>query len=214
MLTIEQAQAYYQAADPTHDFNHVLRVVKMAEYLARLEGADVEVVRAAALLHDIARPADANHTKSLTMSAEADKNHAGMAARQARHILAGEAPDFVEAVVHAIEAHRFRGNIEPCTLEAQILFDADKLDAIGAIGVARAFAYAGAQGWPLWGSFSEDSRPGESDGPHTPLHEFHVKLKHIKDRLYTASGRRIAEARHAFMVAFYQEMAAEVEGTR
>jgi uncharacterized protein len=67
---------------------------------------------------------------------------------------------------------------------------------------------------PLWGEVSEDYRPGESDEQHTANHEFHVKLGRIKDRLYTASGRRIAEARHKVMVTFFEEMAAEVRGER
>jgi uncharacterized protein len=214
MITIEQAQALYKDTDPVHDFAHVLRVLKMAEHLAEMEGANVDVVRAAALLHDIARPADDNFKSRFVMSVEPEEDHAMLAAQEARRILADEPSEFVEAVAHAIEAHRFRNEVEPRALEARVLFDADKLDAIGAIGVARAFAFAGAHGMPLWGPLSEDYRPGESAETHTPLHEFHVKLKRIRDRLFTDTGRRIAEARHAFMIAFYEEMAAEVEGER
>lgn len=209
-ITVEQAREYYRDVDPTHDFNHVLRVAGMAERLARLEGADLEVVRTAALLHDISRMDDS----ALSMQADPETDHALRAARAVRQILAAEPPEFVDAVAHAIESHRFRNHVEPQTLEARVLFDADKLDSIGAIGVARAFAYAGTLGNPLWGDVPEGYSPQAREKTHTPRHEFEMKLKQLKDRLYTASGRKLAEERHAFMVEFFEEMAAEVRGER
>ena len=80
--------------------------------------------------------------------------------------------------------------------------------------MARAFGYAGLRGLPLWGDVSEDYEPGRSEEAHTPHHEFHFKLKRIKDRLYTESGRRLADERHRFMEAFFKQMAAEVRGER
>lgn len=207
-ITVEQAREYYRQTDPTHDFSHVLRVTAMAERLARQEGADADIVRTAALLHDISRLDDS----ALTLQAAPETDHALLAARAVRHILAGDPPQFVEAVAHAVEAHRFRNAIEPRTLEAKVLFDADKLDSIGAIGVARAFAYAGTLGNPLWGDVPEDYSPQAHDKTHTPRHEFEMKLRHLKERLYTASGRQIAEGRHAFMLAFFERMAAEIQG--
>jgi uncharacterized protein len=207
-ISVEQARQYYREADPAHDFSHVLRVTHMAELLARREGADVEVVRVAALLHDISRLDDT----TLAMQANPDTDHALLAARAVRHILGDEPPAFVDAVAHAIEAHRFRNEVEPETLEARVLFDADKLDSIGAVGVARVFAYAGTLGNPLWGDVPQGYAPQERDKTHTPRHEFEMKLRHLKDRLYTASGREIAEGRHAFMLAFFEQMAAEVQG--
>lgn len=208
MITLEEARALYTDADPIHGFAHVLRVLVLAEKLAELEGADSRIVRTAALLHDMSRLED----QGLALSADEETDHAILAAREARRLLAGEDPVFVEGVAHAIEAHRFRNGIEPQTIEAKVLFDADKLDAIGAVGIARAFAYGGVLGQPLWGRVPENYQPGEGDEQHTAHHEFHVKLKHIKDRLYTVSGRRLAEERHRFMEAFFERMAAEVEG--
>lgn len=214
-ITIEQARALYADDDPVHDFAHVLRVLHMAEYLARQEGADLEIVRTAALLHDIARSTDDNIDGGFALAVAAETDHAVLAAQEAGRLLEGKPPDFVSAVMHAIEAHRFRNDVEPRTLEAKCLFDADKLDAIGAIGVARIFAYAGGHGLPLWGEFAEDYRPGAgAERTHTPLHEYHIKLKHIKDRLYTETGRRLAEGRHRFMTAFMEQMAEEIEGRR
>jgi uncharacterized protein len=213
VLTIEQARALYPSTDPVHDFNHVLRVLAMAERLAQMEGADLTIVRAAVLLHDISRVSDDNHNTGYAMNVPAHADHAISASEQAREILADQPPEVVEAVIHAIQAHRFRNDIEPQTLEAQIVFDADKLDAIGAIGIARAFAFAGEHSNPLWASVRSDYHP-DGDEPHTPVHEFEVKLKHIRDRLYTASARQLADARHAFMVAFFDQLHAEVGGSR
>lgn len=210
MISIEQARMYYPVGDPAHDFTHVERVLTMAERLAREEGADLAVVRTAALLHDIAR---GDEEEGMGLVAEAETDHALLAARRARSLLAGADLPFVEAVVHAIEAHRYRNGIEPRTIEARVLFDADKLDAIGAVGVARAFAYGGVLGQPLWGDVSPEYVPGGEE-LHTAHHEFHVKLKHIQHRLYTATGRRLAAERHRFMEAFFAQMAAEARGDR
>jgi len=116
-------------------------------------------------------------------------------------------------VAHAIAAHRFRGGPAPHTLEAKVLHDADKLDAIGAIGVARAFAFGGYEGQRLWA----DVPPGYAESQanrheHTPVHEFQIKLSRIKDLLLTQSARKLAEERHAFMVAFFEQLDREVRG--
>jgi uncharacterized protein len=198
MLTIHQARALYVAAgDSSHDFDHVLRVYHLAERIGQAEGADMAVVRTATLLHDIARP---------DQDAGRVSDHALEGGRRARGLLAGQPPHFIEAVAHAIEAHRFRVDRPPQTLEAQVLYDADKLDAIGAVGIARAFAYGAHRGQRLWA----DSQAAE----HTAAREFVVKLSRVKDRLFTPAARAIAEERHAFMVRFFERMAAEVAGEK
>ena len=207
-LTLDEVAVLYGKADSVHDFDHILRVLALAERLARMENADPEIVRTAALLHDWGR---AEERKT-------GRNHAEIAAERARDFLRarGAEPDFVEAVVHAIAAHRFRRPPEPQTPEARVLFDADKLDAIGAIGIARAYAYAGATGQRLWAPLAEVEASGrraeDEYADHTPVHEFVVKLGRIRERLYTASGRAIAEERHRFMVAFFRRLEAEVRG--
>jgi uncharacterized protein len=92
------------------------------------------------------------------------------------------------------------------------LFDADKLDAIGAIGVARVFAFGGAAGQRLWAEVPEGYDEHSASGGHTPIHEFVVKLAKIKDRLTTETGRRIGQERHDFMAAFFARLEAEVRG--
>ena len=208
LLTIDEARHLYTDADSVHDFDHILRVLALAERIARVGGADLDVVRTAALLHDWGR-------------GEADihgQDHAAVAATRARAYLSaqGHPPAWIEAVVHAIAAHRFRVAPEPATLEARVLFDADKLDAIGAIGIARAFAYGGAHQQRLWAPMDAvDLAHWEANGDdaaHTPVHEFVVKLSRIQERLYTDEGRAIAHERHYYMEAFYHRLDAEVQG--
>lgn len=198
MISLEQARALYAGGDTAHDFEHVLRVTALAVRLAEAEGADVEIVRTAALLHDIGLD-------------NGRVGHEEVAAQRAREILAGQPREQVEAVAHAIRCHRFRAGPPPETLEAKCLFDADKLDAIGAIGVGRAFAYSGAIGQRLWGQVAPDYT-GYKKEDHTPVHEFVVKLAKIKDRLATETGRRIGCERHAFMQAFFERLDQEVHG--
>jgi uncharacterized protein len=203
MITIDEARPYYEGADAIHDFDHVLRVLALAERLALAEGADVEIVRAAALLHDVARA----HAEGPV------GDHAQAGAEVARRVLVGHPQEKVEAVAHAIAAHRFRAGPAPQTVEARVLHDADKLDAIGAIGVARAFAYGGHRGQRLWAKVPagyQESADGR--GEHTPVHEFQIKLVRIRERLLTGSARRLAAERHAVMVAFFQRLDQEVHG--
>lgn len=203
MITVEEARRYYQGADAVHDFDHVRRVLALAERLGRAEGADLEIVRTAALLHDVAR----GHADRMI------GEHAQAGAEMARRLLAGHPAEKVEAVAHAIAAHRFRAGPAPQTLEAKVLHDADKLDAIGAIGVARAFAYGGFEGQRLWAEVPPDYEESQaSRHEHTPVHEYHMKLSKIRGRLLTQSARRLADERHAFMVAFFEQLNLEVQG--
>ncbi|MFQ5611440.1 MAG: HD domain-containing protein [Anaerolineae bacterium] len=204
MLTIAEARRLYQEAggdlDTAHDFDHVLRVLANAERIGRAEGANMAVLRAATLLHDIGRAEQARR----------GLDHAVEGARRARQVLHDQPAEFVEAVCHAIAAHRFRNadGVRPQTLEAKILYDADKLDSIGAVGVARVFAYSGHVNRRLWVE-DDDVRP-----EHSALQEFRQKLVTLKDKLFTATARAIAAERHQFMVRFFEQMAAEVRGER
>ncbi|MBN1248343.1 MAG: HD domain-containing protein [Anaerolineae bacterium] len=214
-MTVAEAQVLYDGSDSVHDFDHILRVLALAEHIAHVEGANLEIVRAAALLHDWGR----------AVSQADGSDHAAVAAGRARdHLLRKGVPETdTMAIAHAIAAHRFRSVPDPETLEAQVLFDADKLDAIGAIGIARAFAYSGAHGQRLWAprravdlarwdQVGRRHRVDDDPDEHTAVHEFVVKLSRIKDRLYTAEGRRLAEGRHQAMVAFFDRLDAEVAG--
>lgn len=207
-ISVESARSLYESGGGGHDFDHVLRVAALAHRIARAEGANLGVVQTAALLHDLAEGADREH-------------HHLRGAAMAREILKDQPPEFIEAVAHAIEAHRFRHPPKPHTLEAQVLSDADKLDAIGAIGVARAFAYAGEQGMALWrqpghevASAGGDAReaPRILGKDYTPVHEFVFKLDRIPEQLYTAAARAIAVERQAFMRTFFARLDREAQG--
>jgi uncharacterized protein len=211
--SIEQARSWYPDSDPVHGFDHVLRVYRMAERLAIAEGADLEIVLAAALLHDA--------EGSATQGGEIGRsNHHHASAEFARLVLAAEGwpQERIAAVQHCIRAHRFRDNSEPPrTLEAQILFDADKLDVIGAIGVARTLAFDVVVNQPFYADpsprFLETGKP-EPGEPHSSYHEYLFKLSKIKDRLYTPTARALGEARHRFMAEFFERLAAEERGER
>jgi uncharacterized protein len=210
MITIEEARSYYSGEDAAHNFDHVLRVLRLAERIGRAEGADMDILRAAVLLHDVARVTE-------------DKGgpcHAEAGAKLARRILAAHAEGKVDAVAHAIRTHRFRASLPPQTLEAQILYDADKLDAMGAIGVARAYAIAGRHAQRLWAEVPrdfaersiEESRGDVTDFNHTPIHEYVFKLSRLKDNLFTATARAIAVERHEYMARFFERLEREVNG--
>ncbi len=204
MITIDFARTLYDDRDPVHDFDHVLRVLALARRIGPAEGADMGIVETAVLLHDIQRAEE--H--------DLEVDHAVAAAHYARDILSrlDPPPDagFVDAVAHAIAAHRFRNTITPETLEAKVVFDADKLDAIGAIGVARAYAYSGMIRRKLWGEVP----PGYAgDSPdHTAHHEFVYKLARIQDQMQTETGRALARERHIYMAEFFARLEQEIRG--
>jgi uncharacterized protein len=211
VITIEEARPLYVEGDSAHSFEHVLRVWRLAERIGREEGADLRVLQAAALLHDAGRGEEARTGRC----------HAEAGADIARRVLVGNSTGDVEAVALAIAEHRYRGDVEPTTVESRVLHDADKLDAIGAIGVARAYAVAGLYGQRLWApvpaDFAErrpaDARADLESREHTPVHEYAYKLAKLADRMTTATGRALAAERGAFMRAFFERLEREVSGT-
>jgi uncharacterized protein len=209
MPTVEQARAWYARDDPVHGFDHVLRVVALAESLAGDVGADVEVVRAAALLHDASGAAPGGDGER--------SRHEQASAEFAGQVLAAEGwpAERIAAVQHCIRAHRYRSREAPATPEAKVLFDADKLDVLGAFGIARTIGYALQAGQPVYAEPSEDflasgdGRPGE---PHSAYHEYVFKLRHVADRLYTEPARRRAAERRRLLTAFFEGLARESRG--
>lgn len=204
-----EAKKHFINSRGSHDFDHVERVLKMTLHIGKKEGADLVILKLAAILHDVKRN-DADKEKGKI-------DHAISGAEVASEILLKYKykEDVVAAVYHCIAAHRFRNDIKPKTLEAKILFDADKLDSIGATGVGRAFLFAGELKAKLHNSGMSDDKiiaTKEFGKEDTAYREFLVKLRHIKSRMKTREGRRLAKERHAFMVKFFKRMKKEMGG--
>lgn len=211
MISIEHARKWYQSADAVHNFEHILRVLKMAEYLGKQEGADLDIVRASVLLHDAegSNPAD--------IKSRAD--HHEISAEFAKEILVKEKwdEDKIAAVQHCIRAHRFRSTERPNSIEAKVVFDADKIDAIGAVGAARAIAYSALANKPFFSPPSDKflkSFELEDNEEHSAYHEFVFKLTNIKDRLYTDAAKKIATARHEYLLEFFNQLESEYLGEK
>ena len=200
------AGEWFSRARGSHAWDHTQRVCRLCEQIGAVEKGDLAVLRIAALLHDIGR--------SLQDRTQGALCHAEQGARLATPLVARLplSPEQKQNVVHCIRAHRFRGTRAPDTLEAQILFDADKLDAIGAVGVARAFLFAGEVGARLHipDVDIEDTRAYSMED--TGYREYRLKLRLIKDRMLTAAGKRMAQERHRFMEDFFIRFIAEVDG--
>jgi len=203
-----------------HAMDHVMRVYTICLQLAKYEsGIALDVLKTAALLHDIAR---VKEFKDKTGSID----HTALGTEIATKILRtlGYSEEKIAHVNHCIAAHRFRGNVKPQTKEAKILFDADKLDVLGAIGVARSFMMAGQYGQKIYSDipikeYLKDNVVGEKTNgrlknisKHTPNLEFEMKFRHIPERLYTQKARKIAEERLTFMENFFERLKMEMRG--
>jgi uncharacterized protein len=170
----------------SHGFDHVLRVTRLCKHLGACEQADMRILLPAALFHDIARPFEEE------TGIPHEEEGARIAERYLRSVLYDDA--LIPAIVHAIRTHRFRSVTIPETPEARILSDADKLDAMGAVGIARTFMQAGERGDDM-----TDAADHMTD-----------KLILLRDRLYTASARRMAEERHEVLVRFLAALTDEL----
>jgi uncharacterized protein len=200
--------ARQQLADApgSHDWEHTLRVFRLCRRIGPVEGADMLVLEAAALLHDIGRPFQEASNGSVC--------HAVRGAAMAGRIIAALPLTAArkENIIHSVRAHRFRDSHVPESIEAKVLFDADKLDAIGAVGVARAYLFAGELGACLHNPHLPPEQAEPYSRNDTGHREFSVKLSKIKDRMLTGEGCRLARDRHAFMVSFFNRFLEELEG--
>lgn len=191
-----------------HDAFHTLRVLGLAERIAQNEGADMEIVQLAALLHDV---------DDRKLSPETHENQG-----RARAFLQeqGLAAEKIEKICHIIAQISFKGSdtVSPDTLEGQCVQDADRLDAIGAIGIARTFAFGGSRGRKMYDPAEPpvtnmDATTYAKNEGHT-INHFYEKLLLLKDMMNTQTARAIAEKRHIYMEEFLQEFYAEWEGEK
>ena len=178
-----------------HDFDHTLRVYRMAVRIAEEEGADVQTVALAALLHD----AD---DRKLSPETCENKNRAVGFLREN-----GIGEDEIRRIVQIISEISFSaGNGRPYTVEGMCVQDADRLDALGAIGIARTFAFGGSRGRRIHDPDGLDN--GSS------IQHFYDKLLLLKDRMNTDSGKKLAQGRDAYLRGFLEEFYAEWDGIR
>ncbi|GAB3677731.1 HD domain-containing protein [Halopiger thermotolerans] len=213
----DRARTYFEDAPPAHDWQHVRRVAALAETLIdrRPDGdaVDERVVTLAVYLHDIGREREDR--------GEID-DHAIWGAREAGDILAdvGADAETIERVQHCVRTHRYSNALDPETLEAKLVSDADNLDALGAVGIARAFAHGGAVGSPIHGGRDEDAAVDGGDGAAastpqgTQYDHIHEKLLDLPERMYTEQGRELAADRAAFVREYVRQFDAEVAGER
>jgi uncharacterized protein len=190
----------------SHNWDHTERVTELALHIAKKEKANIFIVKIAALLHDIGRIKE-DKTKG-------EIDHAKYGAKIARKILTeyNLKKEIINKVVHCIESHRFRGKIKPQTIEAKCLFDADKLDSIGAVGIGRSFLFAGEVGARLFNKNKDIKKTKPYTSEDTAYREYMVKLRYIKSRMLTGEGKRIARSRDAFMKKFFIRFKKEIKG--
>jgi uncharacterized protein len=195
--------------DSSHDEQHVYRVLYAALDIASGLEPDMDVLIAAALLHDIGREAQFK---------DPGLDHASIGAELAFDYLKGR--DWTESkaahVRDCIAAHRFRKQgPEPSTIEAKILFDADQLDVAGTIGIARPLAYKGVGGEPLYSiAPSGEALDGSGDEGPSFFKEYHFKLKNVYGQFYTDRARELAAGRREASLRFYESMRGEVNETQ
>lgn len=192
-----------EAGDAAHDFEHVRRVVAAARMLAMAEDAPLEVVIPAAWLHDcVSVPKDSpDRPRASRLAAE----RAGSLLREW-----GCAPELVPEVEHAIAAHSFTAGIEPRTAAARVVQDADRLDALGAIGLARCLALGGAMGRPLYDPADPFCERRPPDDAVSSIDHFFTKLLTLPGRMTTTAGRAEAERRAAVLHGFLRDLRREI----
>jgi uncharacterized protein len=200
-----------------HNMDHVMRVYNLCLFLAKHEeNVEIDVLAPAALLHDIARVKEDSDKSGQT-------DHAVLGAEMAGEILRklGYDVEKIEKIKHCISAHRFRTGNEPKSIEAKILFDADKVDVLGAIGITRSFMIAGQYGQMIYNNISieeykrdnviENGRVRDIS-KHAPNIEYEMKFKKVIDRLYTEKAVEIAKNRMEYMEGFFSRLKNEIDG--
>jgi len=198
----KEAKEYFKEACPSHDWNHIERVYNLALKIAKKENADLFIVKLAALLHDIGIKQEDEFNKT--------EYHSAISIKIAQMILHKYkiSHEIMDKVLSCISTHKFRNDKVKKTIEAKVLFDADKLDCIGAIGVARAYTWAGERKIKLYSekTFFETNY----EKKHSPIIEFSFKLTKIKDEMQTKTGKKIATSRHKYTIKYFKELKREI----
>lgn len=201
-----RCQAFLQAqdhADAAHDLNHILRVVKVAKQLAVAESADLAVVVPAAWLHDCVSLPKNHPERHLASTLASDKAIEFL-------VSIHYSSEYFDAIRHSIKAHSFSANIKAETLEAKIVQDADRLDALGAVGIARCMQVSGTLNRALYASDDPFCEAREPDDSLYSVDHFYNKLLCIAGSLNTPSARLEGKRREAIMRSFLNNLALEI----
>ncbi len=207
-----EAKKYFVGSSGCHDWTHVERVRDLAMRIGKQEKANLFVVESAALLHDIGRKDE--------LKAKGAYCHAEKGAEIAEKILAKLKiePGLSKNIIHCIKSHRYKNHNIPETLEAKVLFDADKIDSLGAIGVGRIFLFAGSShgsGKLHSGKEKKLAKSGKDYSyteEDTAAFEYYTKLINVKRKILTRTGKELARERDRFMSAFFNRLEKEVMG--
>ena len=193
-----------EGRDPAHDFYHIMRVYKNAKLIGRREGSNMEILLTAVLLHDLVV-----HPKGSNKSFKSSDESADLA----ENILLsyGYPQDQINHISSCIRAHSYSKRFVPESLEGRILQDADRLDALGAIGIARTFSVGGSQNRTFYNAndpFCRSDR--ELDDIRWTLDHFQAKLLKLKDLMHTGTAKKIAQQRTKFMMLFIRQLQKEI----
>ena len=200
----QEAEKRLEGRDPAHDFQHIMRVYRNAELIGKEEGADMQVLLASALLHDLVVYPKGSSKRSKSSDDSADL---------AEKILAkkGWQKDMIDKVSYCIRTHSYSKRIVPSTLEGKVLQDADRLDALGAVGVARTFSVGGSENRRFYNPadpFCRQKR--EPQDRLWTLDHFQAKLLKLHKTMHTKAAKKAAKKRVRFMKEFLRQMAKEI----
>ena len=187
--------------DSAHDKEHIYRVLYNSLEIAKTESnIDYDVLICSCLLHDIARKEQFENPSLCHAIAGAGKAYKFLASN-------GFGKDYAEKVKHCIQTHRFRSSNPPVSIEAKILFDADKLDVAGAIGIARTLVYKGIVSEPLYSVLPDGTvSSGENDTDPSFFQEYKYKLENLYSKFYTKRAAEIAKERQKAAIDFYNNI--------
>lgn len=202
-----------ETSDASHDFDHIQRVIALAETIQKHEGGDLPTIWAAVAFHDIGQERERRH----------GGDHARLGAEMAADLLVNTPfpQQSIPAVQEAIRSHRMTGGVLPHTLEARILYDADKIDCLGAIGVARLYCITGRYNQKIYSPIPQDViepvdpkvvRQLRRRPDYSPSIEFQLLFGNMPERMTTATGETLAHERYTYMVKFFHRLELEVEG--
>ena len=193
-----------ESRDPAHDFQHIMRVYKNTEAIGCREGADMEIILPAALLHDLVV-----YPKGSAKTSKSADDSADMAESLLHRY--GYAKDKIDKICYCIRTHSFSKKLVPSTLEGKVLQDADRLDALGAIGIARTFSVGGSENRTFYNPDDPFCRSGrELNDREWTLDHFQTKLLKLKKSMHTKTAREMANERVRFMELFILQLRKEV----